>query len=38
VEPVSFVLELKAGTAARDGLKDGDVVRHPAIAKASGSN
>ena len=37
-EPVNFVLELKAGTAARDGLKDGDVVRHPAIAKASGSN
>jgi hypothetical protein len=24
--------------AAKDGLKDGDLVRHPAIAKASGSN
>jgi uncharacterized membrane protein (UPF0127 family) len=37
-QPVSFVLELKAGTAARDGLKNGDLLRHPAIAKASGSN
>lgn len=37
-QPVSFVLELKAGTAARDGLKDGDLLRHPAIARASGSN
>ena len=38
--PVRFVLELKAGTAARDGLKDGDLLRHPVIAKASnaGSN
>ncbi|WP_217577469.1 DUF192 domain-containing protein [Mesorhizobium sp. GbtcB19] len=30
-QPVSFVLELKAGTAARDGLENGDVLRHPAI-------
>ena len=36
-QPVSFVLELKAGTAAKDGLKDGDLLRHPAIAKASGA-
>ncbi|WP_192253775.1 DUF192 domain-containing protein [Mesorhizobium silamurunense] len=36
-QPVSFVLELKAGTAARDGLADGDVLRHPAIDKAAGA-
>ncbi|TIN69510.1 MAG: DUF192 domain-containing protein, partial [Mesorhizobium sp.] len=36
-QPVSFVLELKAGTAAKDGLKDGDLLRHPAIDKASGA-
>lgn len=36
-QPVSFVLELKAGTAAKDGLRDGDLLRHPAIAKASGA-
>ncbi|MDX8497279.1 DUF192 domain-containing protein [Mesorhizobium sp. VK4C] len=36
-QPVSFVLELKAGTAAKDGLKDGDLLRHPAIAQASGA-
>lgn len=30
-EPVRFVLELKAGTAARDGIRNGDLVRHPAI-------
>ncbi|RUU04801.1 DUF192 domain-containing protein [Mesorhizobium sp. USDA-HM6] len=36
-QPVSFVLELKAGTAAKDGLKDGDLLHHPAIAKASGA-
>lgn len=36
--PVSFVLELKAGTAAKDGLRDGDLLRHPAIARASGAN
>ncbi|MDX8478769.1 DUF192 domain-containing protein [Mesorhizobium sp. VK24D] len=37
-QPVSFVLELKAGTAAKDGLKDGDLLRHPVIAKASGTS
>ncbi|TPI39350.1 DUF192 domain-containing protein [Mesorhizobium sp. B3-1-9] len=30
-QPVRFVLELKAGTAARDGIKEGDLLRHPAI-------
>lgn len=30
-EPVRFVLELKAGTAARQGMEDGDLVRHPVI-------
>lgn len=29
--PVRFVLELKAGTAAREGIEDGDLLRHPAI-------
>jgi uncharacterized membrane protein (UPF0127 family) len=33
-EPVRFVLELKAGTAAKEGIADGDLVRHPAIATA----
>lgn len=33
-EPVRFVLELKAGTAARAGIKDGDLVVHPAMASA----
>lgn len=37
-QAVRFVLELKAGTAARDGLKDGDVMRHPTIARASGAD
>lgn len=36
-EPVRFVLELKAGTAARQGIDDGDLVRHPAIGAAAGS-
>jgi len=35
---VRFVLELKAGTAARDGIKEGDLLRHPAIAAGAGSN
>ncbi|MEO5759965.1 MAG: DUF192 domain-containing protein [Mesorhizobium sp.] len=35
-EPVRFVLELKAGTAARDGIENGDLLRHPAIGTASG--
>jgi uncharacterized membrane protein (UPF0127 family) len=30
-EPVRFVLELNAGVAAKDGIADGDLVRHPAI-------
>lgn len=34
--PARFVLELKAGTAARSGIAAGDRVRHPAIAPASG--
>ncbi|HEY4193619.1 MAG TPA: DUF192 domain-containing protein [Mesorhizobium sp.] len=30
-ETVRFVLELKSGTAARDGIKEGDIVKHPII-------
>jgi hypothetical protein len=37
-QPVRFVLELKAGTAAKDGIKEGDFLRHPAIGAGSGSN
>jgi uncharacterized membrane protein (UPF0127 family) len=33
-EPVRFVLELNAGTAAREGIAEGDLVRHPRIAAA----
>jgi uncharacterized membrane protein (UPF0127 family) len=33
-EPVRFVLEVKAGIAAREGIADGDLVRHPAIGTA----
>ncbi len=33
-EPVRYVLELKAGTAARQGIEDGDLVRHPVIGAA----
>lgn len=29
--PVRFVLELKKGTAAKVGIEDGDVIRHPRI-------
>ena len=36
-EPVRFVFELKAGTAARAGIKAGDKVRHPAINEAPGA-
>lgn len=36
-EPVRFVLEFKAGTAEKAGIKDGDVLRHPAISEASGA-
>lgn len=35
-EPVQFVLELKAGTAERNGIAPGDLVAHPAIARARG--
>ncbi|MFA6153640.1 DUF192 domain-containing protein [Mesorhizobium sp.] len=35
-EPVRFVLELKAGTAASDGIVAGDLLRHPAIGTAPG--
>jgi uncharacterized protein len=34
--PVRFVLELKHGTAAKRGLREGDRLRHPAI-QAAGS-
>ncbi|MBW8909459.1 DUF192 domain-containing protein [Mesorhizobium sp. RCC_202] len=37
-QPVRFVLELKAGTAAKDGIKEGDVLRHPSIGTGAGSN
>ncbi|RWK44035.1 DUF192 domain-containing protein [Mesorhizobium sp.] len=33
-KPVRFVLEFKAGTAARSGIEDGDLLRHPAIGTA----
>ena len=36
-EPVRFVLELKAGTADKDGIEDGDQVRHPAINAGAGA-
>ncbi len=36
-EPVRFVLELKAGTAEKAGIVDGDKIRHPVIDKISGS-
>ena len=34
--PVRFVLELKAGTAARNGIEYGDLLRHPAVGTVSG--
>jgi uncharacterized membrane protein (UPF0127 family) len=37
-EPVQFVLELNAGTAAEAGIEDGDLIRHPAISQAAGAN
>lgn len=37
-EPVRFVLELKAGTAARENIKEGDLVKHPAVNAVSGVN
>lgn len=36
-EPVRFVLELKAGTAAKSGIKNGDIMRHRVIGAASGA-
>lgn len=37
-EPVRFVLELKAGTAARENIEEGDLVKHPAVNSVSGVN
>lgn len=37
-EPVRFVLELKAGTAGRQNIKEGDLVKHPAVNAVSGVN
>lgn len=34
-EPVQFVLELNAGTAAEAGIENGDLIRHPAISQAA---
>lgn len=36
--PVRFVLELKRGIAERTGLKDGVMLRHPAIDAAAAGN
>lgn len=36
--PVRFVLELKQGTAAANGIKPGDRLRHPVIEAVAGSN
>ncbi len=36
-KPVRFVLELKRGTADKVGIKDGDLIRHPAIDATSGA-
>jgi uncharacterized membrane protein (UPF0127 family) len=33
-EPVRYVLELKAGAAARQGISDGVVIKHPRIVVA----
>jgi uncharacterized membrane protein (UPF0127 family) len=35
-EPARFVLELKAGTAARERVETGDLVKHPAISAVNG--
>lgn len=36
--PAQFVLELKAGTADKAGIADGDLVRHPRIDQVAGAN
>jgi len=36
--PVRFVLELKDGIAAANGIKPGDRLRHPAIDAVAGAN
>lgn len=33
-QPVRYVLELKAGTAAKQGVSDGDLIKHPRIVDA----
>ena len=37
-EPVRFVLELKAGTAEKNGIRDGDQLKHRVITKAGAAN
>lgn len=37
-EPVRFVLELKRGVSAANGIAPGDRLRHPVIDAAAGSN
>jgi uncharacterized protein len=37
-EPVRFVLELKAGTAQKAGIAEGDRMRHPRIDEIAGAN
>ncbi len=37
-EPVRFVLEFKAGTSQKAGIKAGDMLRHPAINEAPGAS
>jgi uncharacterized membrane protein (UPF0127 family) len=36
-EPVRFVLEVKRGIAAKNGIEDGDRLRHPAIDAVAGN-
>ena len=36
--PIRFVLELKAGTAAKRGVKEGDRLSHPVIDAVTGKN
>lgn len=36
--PVRFVLELKAGTAQKAGIAEGDRLRHPRIDEVAGAN